>query len=113
RIDVGSRIGKMGVVEGIVGFRPELQRVPFGPRHLETLGERHIEIYKGRTAPPALIRNQFGASLGGPYPSTLPCSNVVKEILGSSPKLPTPVGSQPWPWRKYWKDDASQYLRSR
>src|SRR5215813_10025362 len=40
-------------------------------------------------------------------------TNVVKEILGSSPKSPAPVGSQPWPWRRYWKDDASPYLRSR
>src|SRR5262245_45224094 len=40
-------------------------------------------------------------------------ANVVMGILGSWPKLPTPVGSQPWPWRKYWKDDASPYLHSR
>src|SRR6516225_1671384 len=39
-------------------------------------------------------------------------TNVAKEILGSSPKLPTPVGSQPWLWRKYWKGDASPCLRS-
>lgn len=44
RVKVGARIGKVGVVKGVVGFRSELNGVFVGPRHQEALGERHIEV---------------------------------------------------------------------
>src|SRR5215467_9011743 len=69
---------------------------------------RLVEQFPGSVAVKRLLTLQSNISTvrSGVLPG-----NVAKEILGSSPKLPTPVGSQPWLWRKYWKGDASPYLR--
>lgn len=49
RVDVGARIGKVGVIQGVVGFGAELDGVFVGPWHQEALGE-HIEVHEAGSA---------------------------------------------------------------
>ena len=50
RVDVGGGIREVAVIETIIGFGAELDKVFVGPRHQEVLGDHHIEVNEAGTA---------------------------------------------------------------